>query len=372
MTSGTTVVADDRVASLRTRVIDVPLVRPWGPDVTGLHLIEVVVTTTSGAVGRGFSWTPSIGAHAVAALLDHDIRDAVLGKTANPQELWPALWAHVHEAGSGGLTTIAMAGLDLALWDAAARASERSITQLLGARRESVSVYGSGVNLHYPIEELVAQAQRWVAAGYDMVKVKVGRPELGEDIDRIAAVREAIGPDRGLAIDANQRWNLETAERAIGALSRFDLRWIEEPLLSDDLAGYAALRSRIDVAVAIGENLHTIHRFREAIDGGACDIVQPNVVRVGGITPFLTIARLADERDIPLYPHLLPELSGQLALALERPTMVEDVEDSAFERLGILVEPAPVVISDGTLTSRNRPGLGLTFGPTTESKGHDS
>lgn len=361
-----------RIRSMRTRVIPAPLVRPWGPDVTRLHLIEVLVDTSSGTVGRGFSWTPSIGAQAVAALLEHDIRSFAVGEPADPQELWPRLWSHLHEAGSGGITTIAMAGLDLALWDAVARASGHSITEQLCARRAAVPVYGSGVNLHYPIDELVAQAERWVAAGHALVKVKVGRPDLAEDMDRIAAVRETIGPDRALAVDANQRWDLPTAERAIGALSRFDLRWIEEPLLADDLAGHVALRSGIEVPVAIGENLHTVHRFREAIDGGACDLVQPNVLRVGGITPFLRIAELADERAVPLYPHLLPEISGQLALTLERPTMVEDVEDSAFERLGILAEPAPVTIADGMLSSTGRPGIGIVFSTPTESEAHPS
>jgi L-alanine-DL-glutamate epimerase and related enzymes of enolase superfamily len=350
-----------RIESLRTRVVSVPLLRPWGPDVTSLRLIEVAVTTDHGATGTGFSWTPSIGAEAVAAMLEHDVRSFAIGEPADPQALWPRLWAHLHEAGSGGITTIAMAGLDLALWDAAARAANRSITSLLGVRRQSVEVYGSGVNRHYSLDELVAQARRWVATGYRMVKIKVGLPDLAADVDRVAAVRETIGPEVALAIDANQLWELPAAELAIGALSRFDLRWVEEPMRADDLAAHAALRSSIDVPVAIGENLHTVYRFREAIDGGACDIVQPNVVRVGGITPFLRIAELAEERDVPLFPHLLPELSGQLALALEQPTMVEDVEDAGFDRLGILAEPSPVVITGRTLTSRDHEGLGIVL-----------
>lgn len=353
--------ANERIASVSTRLIVAPLVRPWGADVTRVHLIEVVVVTDGGTIGRGFSWTPTIGAHAVAALLEHDIASFAVGGTADPRELWPALWVHLHEAGSGGITTIAMAGLDLALWDAAGRAAERPIAQLLGARRDSVAVYGSGVNRHYSLDELVAQARRWVDAGHDMVKIKVGRPDLAEDVDRVAAVRETIGPRRALAIDANQLWDLEAAERAMDELSRFDLRWIEEPLRADDLAGHAALRSSIDVPVALGENLHTTYQFGQAIDGGACDIVQPNVVRVGGITPFLGIAQLADEYDVELFPHLLPELSGQLALALNRPTMIEDVEDAGFERLGLLAEPSPVEIDGTRLTSRGRPGLGIVF-----------
>ncbi|GAB3794294.1 hypothetical protein GCM10028798_00540 [Humibacter antri] len=381
--------------------------RPWGPDVTQLHIIEVLVDTESGVIGHGFSWTPTIGAHAVRAMLDHDIRDFVLGRHADARTLWTPLWQHLHEAGSGGVTTIAMAGLDLALWDAAGRAAQASVTQLLGARRTAVGVYGSGVNRHYPLEEMVAQAGRWRDAGYRLVKMKVGGHALAEDVDRVAAVRETIGPDVGLAIDANQLWGLDEAEHAIDELSSFGLRWVEEPLRADDLLGHAALRSRIDVPVALGENLHTTYRFREAIELGAADILQPNVIRVGGITPFLAIAELVADTEgaglgaagaggsagagarvgvgawagadasaragagadasaragagVEVHPHLLPELSGQLALALNRTTLVEDVEDAGFERLGLLAEPAPVRIANAALTSTGRPGLGITL-----------
>jgi L-alanine-DL-glutamate epimerase-like enolase superfamily enzyme len=294
-------------------------------------------------------------------MLDHDIRHFAIGRQADPFALWQPLWEHLHEAGSGGVTTIAMAGLDLALWDAAGRAAQAPVADLIGARRASVAVYGSGVNRHYPLDELVEQARRWVNAGYSLVKLKVGGRGLAEDVDRVAAVRETIGAGVGLAIDANQLWTMEQAERAIGELSRFDLRWIEEPLRADDLLGHAELRSRIDVPVAMGENLHTVYRFREAMELGAADIVQPNVIRVGGITPFLGIAQVAEAAGIPVYPHLLPDLSGQLALTLARETPIEDVEDASFERLGLLAEPAPLVIDGAVATSRARPGLGIVF-----------
>lgn len=350
-----------RITAIRTREIDVPLVRPWGPDVTEHHLIEVLVDTQAGVTGHGFSWTPSIGAAAVRAMLEHDIHDFTIGEGADASALWTPLWRHLHEAGSGGVTTIAMAGLDLALWDAAGRAARQPVADLIGMRRTSVGVYGSGVNRHYPLDELVAQAQRWADAGYPLVKMKVGGRQLAEDVDRVAAVRDTIGPGVELAIDANQNWSVDEAERAVGELSRFDLRWLEEPLRADDLLGHAALRSRVDVPIAMGENLHTVYRFREAIELGAADIVQPNVIRVGGITPFLAIAEVADAAGIPVCPHLLPDLSGQLALALTRETPIEDVEDASFERLGLLAEPAPLVIDGTTATLRGRPGLGIVL-----------
>jgi len=349
------------ITAVSTRLITRPLSRPWGADVRELHFIAVDVTDSSGATGHGFSWTPTIGPRAVQSLLDHEISAFAIGKTTDASELWRPLWEHLHEAGSGGITTIAMAGIDLALWDLAARRADTSVGRLLGEKRASVGTYGSGVNLHYSLEQLVEQVQRWVATGHTAVKIKVGKPDLAEDLDRIGAVREVLGPDRRLMVDANQRWDLDRARTAAAAFRDFDIAWLEEPLRADDLSGHVALRHSTDIPIALGENLHTEYRFRDFLDAGAVDIVQPNIVRVGGITPFLNIARLADERGAALYPHLLPDLSGQLALCLDRPTMVEDVEDAGFGQIGALDSPSPVVIDGTTLTVTEHLGLGLTF-----------
>ncbi|MGN6326452.1 mandelate racemase/muconate lactonizing enzyme family protein [Pseudolysinimonas sp.] len=349
------------VDELSARLLRIPLHRPWGEDVREIHVVAVDVVDSEGAVGHGFSWTPTIGPTAVLALLSDDIRDFASGRTADAEELWPQLWARLHEAGPGGITTIAMAGLDLALWDLAARRSGTSISGLLGQRHDEVACYGSGVNLHYSRAELVAQVRRWVDAGYDAVKVKVGKPDLAEDVDRIGAVREVLGPHRGLMIDANQRWSLDHALRAVDALAPFSLDWLEEPLRADDLAGHVRLRAATGVPIALGENVHTVYRFREFIEAGAVDVIQPNVIRVGGITPFLEISRLADATGTTLAPHLLPEISGQLALALTRPTRVEDVEDAGFGDLGALTGPSPVAVRHGRLHPTPHLGIGLDF-----------
>lgn len=349
------------ITRLTTRLIRIPLHRPWGPEVRDLSVVEVAVEDSDDAVGYGFSWTPTIGAAAVRAHLDHDIAGFAIGREADAAALREPLWAHLHEGGGGGITTIAMAGLDLALWDLAGRRAGVGVTDLIGRRHDTATVYGSGVNLHYPVEELVAQAERWVDAGFDAVKVKVGSPDLARDVERLAAVREVLGPDRRLMIDANQRWSLAQAERAIDELAGFDLAWIEEPLRADDLAAHAELRRRIEVPVALGENLYTAHRFAEFIDAGAVDLVQPNIVRVGGITPFLRIASLAAQRGAALAPHLLLELSAQLALALPGDHLVESVEDASFEALGALAEPSPVAVTGATASTTGRPGLGIRF-----------
>jgi L-alanine-DL-glutamate epimerase-like enolase superfamily enzyme len=348
------------VRELTATLHRVPLPRPWGPDRRDVHVVASTVTDARGRTGHGFSWAPTVGGAAVHAMVVTDCAAAVRGLPADPEVVWDRLWRHLHEAGSGGVTTLALAAVDTALWDLRGVVTGEPLVARLGRRRDDVGVYGSGVNRHLPLDELEEQARRWVAAGFGAVKVKVGRPDLEEDLERLAAVRRVIGARRGLMVDANQLWDLPAARRAVAAMRRFDLTWVEEPLLADDLRAYAALRRSVDVPVALGENLHTVYAFREALLLEACDVVQPNVVRVGGITPFLRIAALARAHGAVVAPHLLPDLSGQLALCLPDEVWVEDVEDASFAALGLLERP-PVEITAGRLRPVEPPvpGLGL-------------
>jgi L-alanine-DL-glutamate epimerase-like enolase superfamily enzyme len=172
-------------------------------------------------------------------------------------------------------------------------------------------------------------------------------------------------------------WDLPTARRAARALSPFDIFWLEEPLPAEDIQAYAALRAAIDIPVAAGESLYTEAQFRDVLLAGAVDYLQPNVCRVGGITPFLRIARLARLFGVPVMPHLLPEISGQLALCLPLPAMIEDIDEGSFAALGALARPSGVVITGDSLQVQTAPGHGLVFATdvledvTVRQGGHD-
>ena len=349
------------IAELHVRPVTVPLPRPWGPDVPTLTFLETTVIDSDGAEGVGFSWTPTIGAASVAAMLRHDIRDRVLGEVVDPVALWDPLWRHLHEAGGGGVTTIAMAGLDLALWDLAGVRAGRSVQSLLGAAADAASaVYGSGVNLHHPLDELVEQARSWVARGFPAVKIKVGSPDLNRDVARVAAVRDVVG-DMPLMIDANQRWDLEQAVTALDALSPFAPAWIEEPLRADDLAAYEALAARTSVPIACGENLYTRYRFEEFARSGAVRTLQPNVVRIGGITPLAAIDAACADAGVDLALHLLPELSAQISPALRKPSPVEVVDGAELAALGVLATAPVVDVRDGRILPVPHDGIGIRF-----------
>jgi len=344
-----------------SRLFRLPMPRPWSRDVTTQYLVVTEIETSDGAIGRGFTWTPQVGARAIQAMLDDDVRPFVVGRAASPEALWDTLWWHLREAGSGGVTTLAMAAVDIALWDLRAAAAGVSLVDFLGRRRSDVATYASGVNRHLSLAELEEQVQGWVDAGSQRMKIKVGLPDLDDDVARVSAVRRIIGPKRQLMLDANQLWDVASARQAMSALARFEPFWIEEPLPAEDLAAYARLRASIDVPVATGESLYTVGQFRDLLSHGCCDYVQPNICRVGGITPFLRIADLAHAWGVPTMPHLLPELSAQLAVCLPLPGLVEDVDRGSYAALNALAEPSGITLASGVAQVDTGPGHGLTF-----------
>ncbi|WP_255375813.1 mandelate racemase/muconate lactonizing enzyme family protein [Saccharomonospora sp. CUA-673] len=343
----------EAIADLTCASRRLPLPGTWDGGVSFHDVVVARVRTDHDTEGTGFAWTPRVGGSAVRAVLEDECAEFLRGMGTHPIPVWEALYARLHEGGPGGITAMALAAVDIGLWDLRARTAGVGLVDLLGRRRDVVGTYGSGVNLDYTLDELREQVSRWVAAGFRAVKIKVGSADLDRDVERVAMVRELIGPQARLMIDANQRWDVPTASRAINALERFDPYWIEEPLPADDIAGHVRLRATTRVPFAVGENLRTVRQFRDMLVAGVCDIAQPNVVRIGGITPFLRVAELAAAFDVPIAPHLLPEMSTQLALSVPLVSMVEAIDRASLAELGGLAEPSGVTV-DATGGGRER------------------
>jgi L-alanine-DL-glutamate epimerase-like enolase superfamily enzyme len=354
-----------RIASVTSRLFRLRMPRPWG-DVDSQQLIVTEVRTTTGAAGTGFSWAVRAGGEAIRAMIDADVAPAAAGLPAVPEAAFDHLAWHLREAG-GGITMLAIAAVDIALWDLRGRAAGLGLPDLLGRRRDQVPAYASGVNRHLSLAQLADRTAAQVAAGHTRFKLKVGLPDLADDVARVAAVREVIGPGALLMADANQLWDLPAARRAARALAPYDLYWLEEPLPAEDYRAYAELRRATGIPLAAGESLYTQAQFRDLLLAGAVDFVQPNICRVGGITGFTRIAALARLHSIPVMPHLLPDLSGQLALSLPLPALVEDIDEGSFAALGALAAPSGVTIAGGTLTASPPPGggHGLAFATAT-------
>lgn len=351
-----------KVEKIQTAGFRIPLARPWGDQthaVTHIELIVADLQTDAGITGTGFAYTVGTGARAVEALIDWYVAPVLEGTVVAPRSQWWRMWRAMHDAGGGGVSTIAIAACDIALWDAVGKAQGRPLTAVLGQFRDSIPAYASGINLNLGLAELEEQVRRWVEAGYRAFKVKVGLPEVEADLERLERVRAIVGAAGALMVDANQGWDVVQAERAIHAYERVRLAWVEEPLLSDDIAGHAALRRRVSQQLAIGENVYTAYQFNEYLRQDACDIVQADVVRVGGITPWLEIASLANVWGRPMAPHFMVELSGQLLCCIPNGMVLEDVEGGSFRDLGILSED--VGVERGRFTPPVRPGHGIVL-----------
>jgi L-alanine-DL-glutamate epimerase-like enolase superfamily enzyme len=351
-----------RIASIETMVTRLPLLKGDWRDtihhVTHIELVLCTITSDTGVVGTGISHTSGDGGKTIESVIKYSLTPFLVGREISPRANWHAAWQFLHDLGGAGVTTHALGAVDIALWDLVGRSQNRSIMDILGRVHEKMPVYASGINLGLTEAELVDQVKGWYDAGYRSYKVKIGKPEVAEDIERLTKIREVIG-NLPLMTDANQGWGLEYAARRINPLRGLDLTWVEEPLKSDDIPGHAALRRRIDTPIGIGENVYTIYQFRDYMVQDAVDYIQADLVRVGGITPYLEIADLALAFNRPMAPHFMLELSAPILCCLPNAYIAEDTDGGSLSALGALRNPIPVV--DGHMTPNGLPGHGLEW-----------
>ena len=356
---------NDAIAWLRVSSTVLPLAQPISDakvltgrqkPMTEIAMLFVEMQSRDGHRGLGLSYAKRAGgpgqfAHA------QEVAPALLGEDPNDiARLWTRLcWAGA-SAGRSGLATQAIGAFDVALYDMKARRAGLSLAKLLGAHREAVLCYNtSGGFLHTPTEQLVANAVASRERGIAGIKIKVGQPDGQLDLERVAAVRRALGDSAPLMVDANQQWNRPTAQRMCRALESSGLVWIEEPLDAYDHEGHAELCRAFDTPIATGEMLTSAMEHAELIRHRAADILMPDAPRVGGITPFLKIAAMAEAAGLALAPHFAMELHVHLAAALPAEPWVEHfdwLEPLFNERLQI---------RDGRMLVPTRPGLGLSL-----------
>ena len=257
----------------------------------------------------------------------------------------------------GAITTLAMAAIDVALWEIRAQAADRPLHLELGGGARSVPAYTSGIDLHLTPDELFALQKVKRTEGYEWFKIKVGLPRLADDVARVAAAREAIGPDAHLVLDANQGWELGEAILRCRAFEPFDVRWIEEPLVPENIGGHATLRGKTGIPLAVGESLYTVQQVRDYLAADAVDIVQADIARVGGLTPWLRIAHLSAAFNRPVAPHFLVELSLHALCAVDNGLVLENVRGGSLHDLGLVQEP--IRVDGGVALPSAAPGHGV-------------
>ena len=355
----------DRIAEVTLSSIVLPLKNPISDAkvLTGRQqaMTEVVflfaeIRTEQGHGGIGFSYSKRAGGPAQFAHAQ-EIAPVLIGEDPNDiGKIWTKLvWAGA-SVGRSGVATQAIAAIDIALWDLKAKRAGLPLAKLIGASRDSVQTYNtSGGFLHTPIEEVMENAARSLADGIGGIKLKVGQPDWRTDIARVTAVREFIGDDVPLMVDANQQWDRPTAQRMGRILEQFDLVWIEEPLDAYDAEGHAQLARSLDTSIATGEMLASVGEHVRLIEAGSVDILQPDAPRIGGITQFLKLASLAEHHNLQLAPHFAMEIHLHLAAVYPLQTWVEH-----FDWLDPLFDEH-LETRDGRMHLSARPGLGFTL-----------
>jgi L-alanine-DL-glutamate epimerase-like enolase superfamily enzyme len=276
-------------------------------SVTSLEIVGLTISTNDGISGTGYTITVGHGGSVIQKVLDTLFVDEILG--CDPHDV-RAIWQRLyfgksHWIGRAGATTMAQAAVDIAMWDAIARSAQQPLWRLLGGGRNSpVPVYNTHAGwLNFSIDQLKDEALRLLDAGYSALKMKVGLPDSREDYRRVRAVRDAIGDDVVLMVDANQKWDLMQATVAARLFADLNLAWLEEPLHPDDVRAHRALKERTSIPIALGEHVYTAHAFREFLESRAVDVIQVDVCRVGGITPWLEVAAMAHAHGVRVCPH---------------------------------------------------------------------
>jgi L-alanine-DL-glutamate epimerase-like enolase superfamily enzyme len=323
-------------------------------EISHVELVTCEVETDDGASGFGFTYTVGQGGSAVLALLEDAIVPELLGRDARDVEaIWHELHAKLHFVGAGGVAAVAVAAADIALWDALAVSAGLPLYRFLGVHRTSLPAYASAVNLALTTDELAEQMAGYRAEGFGAVKMKVGKP-LHEDVERVRAVREAIGGACELYVDANMAWDVAEAGRRLRAFEPFGIGWLEEPLPPHDVDGFAALQRATTIPLAAGETLFTPDEFAPYLRQGAIRIPQPDVIRLG-VSGWRRVAAAALAAGLPVAPHFIPEIHVHLACAIPNALNLEYLP--IFE---LLLEE-PLRIRDGVASPPDTPGHGMRF-----------
>ncbi len=349
-----------RIERIEMRLVDIP------PKVRRTDAIQsfvsqetpiVTITDSDGAVGTGYSYTIGTGGSSVMRLLADHLAPRLIGKEAERVEaIWRELEFATHATTIGAISALALAAIDTALWDLRCKRRALPLWIVAGGAADRRPLYTTeGGWLHIDEGALVDDALAAREKGFMGSKVKIGRPHVSEDFRRLAAVRSALGPSYEIMTDANQGFTLDEAIRRAGRFAELDLAWIEEPLPADDLDGHVRLSGATTTPIAVGELMYSIRHFREYMAKGACSIVQVDVARIGGITPWLKVAHAAEAFDMPVCPHFLMELHVSLSCAVPNGKYVEyipQLDELTTSRLAV---------ENGMAVAPMSPGIGVEW-----------
>lgn len=350
-----------RITRVCSGLYQIPVHREMHDAIRHFSKMDVVfahVQTDDGVSGTGFTYSIiPYGSREISSVIDNSIDSLIRDMDPMDHEhVWQQMWRKMDWVGRGGIAVLAVAAVDIAIWDLKAKAAGLPLHKLLGGFRDRVPVYNTdGGWLNHSIEQLVDETKRIVAEGFRGTKMKVGKDDPAEDTERIAAVREVLGPHRPLMVDANERFTHAEAIKRARMWEPYNIFWFEEPLPAEDVSGHSKVKAHTSIPIALGESLFNRQQFADYICGDGVSIVQPDACRCGGITEWMKIVHMADCWNIQVSPHFVMELHLQLAAAIPNSLFVEYIPslDAVLQR--------PLQLQDGHFEASKEPGLGIPF-----------
>lgn len=317
----------------------------------------VIIRTSEGLEGVGYSYTIGTGGTAVLAMLRDYLLPKLIGMDSQfVERVWNEIYYSTRATETGAISSLAVAAIDTAIWDLKCKRANQSLTVAAGGFSDRVPLYDTeGGWLHLTTEELVAGAVASKAKGWPGIKLKVGKPNINEDVERLIAVRQSVGADMHIMVDANTSLTVAEAKRRARAFEPIDIFWFEEPLPADDVIGHSTLAKSTTIPIAVGETLYSVMQFQQYLHQGAAGIIQVDVARVGGITPWLKVAHLAESFNVKVCPHFLMEIHVSLAAAVPNGLYVEHIP-----QLGGITH-TQMTIENGNAIAPSTPGLGIDW-----------
>jgi mandelate racemase len=346
------------IRAIRSIGVEVPMTYALGTSrgvITKAPLLLIDLETEEGVTGRSYLWCYFPAAMPAIAKILEEVARVVEGERLAPADLWSKLAERFALIGVQGIVRMAMAGFDVAAWDALAIAAGWPLATLIGSSPKRIPAYNScGLGLMAP-RDLADEAEKLLARGFRAVKLRLGYPALAEDLAALHAVKKRIGSEIAVMVDYNQALSLAQALERGRALDQEGIYWLEEPIRHDDYAGNATLVRELETPIQIGENFSESSAMAVALAAGAADYVMPDLERIGGVTGWLRAAALAATHRIEMSSHLFPEVSAHLLAATPTAHFLEYMDWA--DR--ILAQPLEIV--DGFAIVPQRPGNGLTW-----------